>query len=465
MKFENLTKNTVYLQDIDKDIPFSDTGLQEIDIDDVKKSAGFRKMIQLGQFKIIECGNSIFEKNLLKFQETYQKIESKQETEMVPQLTKRGEATEVRIKGHFYDAGGYAKVNRNLAWGLSKAGVKVQIESSCNFLNDLNELEVRQLKSIQSPVSRDAIAIDSMIPTFGSQGFGPHRILYTTVEASTLPKQVVDALDGYDEIWTTSNFCKEVLHKYRPKRDIFVLPDSVNTDLYKENIEPYEFRPTLDGFIFVSVFGWGYRKGYDLLLRSYLEEFSGDEPVTLLVFSRYQSSTDKGGIIKKEISEYIKRYGGQNPAHIARCSRVTPEFQMPSIYAACNAFVLFSRGEGFGLPYCEASLCGIPVIGTNVSGQKMFLNHDNSYLIEPDEYRICPAGSFQVHYWENEVFPQLTSDRIIQDAREAMRDVYNNYKKAKKKNVKLQNFIKDNYNIKTVSLSAKDRLDKIWRNI
>ena len=40
------------------------------------------------------------------------------------------------------------------------------------------------------------------------------------------------------------------------------------------------------------------------------------------------------------------------------------EDEMPALYAAADAFVLPSRGEGWGLPYMEAMAAGLPVIGT-----------------------------------------------------------------------------------------------------
>ena len=122
MKFINLTQNTVYLEDIDRDIPFTNNQPQEIDINDVKKSIGFRRMIQLGQFKIVNPGNSIFERQLLRLQEISMNTKNKPEQPNI-KFAERGTDIEVKIKGHFYDAGGYAKVNRNLALGLRKQGV------------------------------------------------------------------------------------------------------------------------------------------------------------------------------------------------------------------------------------------------------------------------------------------------------------------------------------------------------
>lgn len=461
MKFINKSGNTVFLDDIDLTIPFKeDLSYQDISLDDAKKSRSFRNMVLLKQFELVESGDSLFEKNFNKLVKNADSIPKKKEKE--PLFAPKSDKIEVRIKGHFFEAGGYAKVNRNMAAGLNALGVKVQIDAITNAVNDLNEVELRKLSALKSPVSKDAICIDSIIPSFSNIGHGKYKILYTTIEACTIPKQFVEISNNYNEIWVTSDFCKEVLGKYDIKRPIYVIPDTVDKELYKEQVEPYQFNPSLKPFVFGSVFGWSYRKGYDALLKSYLREFNGDDPVSLLIVSRFQSKSSRSDIVRETIQKYVKEYGGKNPPHIARCNKVIPEKEMPSIYKAMNAYVLFSRGEGFGIPYAEASMCGVPVISTNHSGQTMFLNKENSTLVDIDELAEVQNGMMHVHYWDGQVFPKLTSEDFIKNAGKSLREVFTNYEKALKKNITLKSFLTENYNIGRVSEAIKSRLTEIW---
>jgi len=463
MEFINKTGNTLYLTDLDIDIPYlEDETPQNISLDDVKRSKSFRKMLHINSFVITKHGNSIFERNLVRIQkETGQMLDSIHDA-VKPMNQGPPPPLEIKLRGHMYEAGGYAKVNRNLAKGLSDLGLRVQLDPLNKRNNQLTEEELRELHKIDTGVSRDAIIIDSMIPTLSNSGMGKNKVLYTTVEAATVPKQFIEIAHNYNEIWVTSDFCKEVLIKAGLKKPIYVVPDSIDTDLYHEDYIPYQFNPSLNDFVFVSVFGWGYRKGYDVLLKSYLKEFTANDPVSLLIISRNNWSTNKT-VIKDTINTFIKNYGGDNPPHIARCERVIPEKEMPSIYKACHAYVGFSRGEGFGLTPCEASLCGLPVIATNFSGHTMFLNKDNSYLVDIDRLTKIQPGTMQVHYWDNQEFPSLTDDKVINDASTAMRYVFENYPYAKLKNKKLQKFIADNYNIESVCKLAKSLLENKWR--
>jgi glycosyltransferase involved in cell wall biosynthesis len=42
-----------------------------------------------------------------------------------------------------------------------------------------------------------------------------------------------------------------------------------------------------------------------------------------------------------------------------------PAIDMPQLYKSADAFVLPSRGEGWGLPLMEAMAMELPTIGTN----------------------------------------------------------------------------------------------------
>lgn len=53
------------------------------------------------------------------------------------------------------------------------------------------------------------------------------------------------------------------------------------------------------------------------------------------------------------------------------------------LYRVCDAFVLPTRGEGWGRPFFEAMLMEMPVIGTNWSGgHTEFMNENNSFLVK-----------------------------------------------------------------------------------
>jgi glycosyltransferase involved in cell wall biosynthesis len=459
MKFVNKTKNTIFLEDVNLNIPYLENNKeQEIDIDIAKKSICFRNLVIYKNIQITEVGDSIFEKSLLKLNKIMEeKMPIKSKTNNIPETND----LEVKITGHFYDAGGYSKVNRNMAIGLSNLGARVSIEPVSNSINDLSQEELNQLLKFKRGISKNAISIDSVIPSFSDFSSGKYKILYTTLESTTIPNQFLQTLNNYHEIWVTSDFCKKVLLEHGITKRIEVMPNSFDINLYTQNKEKHEFNPPLKKYVFGSLFGWSYRKGYDALIKSYLKEFNGDDDVSLLIVSRFQSRSDRSNIIKEEINDLIKKHGGSNPAHIARCSKVIPEKELPKIYKSMDCFVLPSRGEGFGMIYAEASLCSVPVISTNWGGQTMFLNTGNSYLVDIDKLEKIETGQMKVHYWDGQIFPKLTSNEFVSDLGKTMRHVYLNKEEALNKNIQLKSFISENYNIDVISKKINNRLLEI----
>jgi glycosyltransferase involved in cell wall biosynthesis len=51
------------------------------------------------------------------------------------------------------------------------------------------------------------------------------------------------------------------------------------------------------------------------------------------------------------------------------------------LLASADAFVLPTRGEGWGLPIAEAMAMELPVLVTNYSGPAAFCSEDTAYLI------------------------------------------------------------------------------------
>ena len=61
----------------------------------------------------------------------------------------------------------------------------------------------------------------------------------------------------------------------------------------------------------MSIFKWEYRKGWDVLLKSYLTEFSQADSVTLyLLTNPYHTETD----FSNKILEFLKNSGLKRPA-------------------------------------------------------------------------------------------------------------------------------------------------------
>lgn len=176
------------------------------------------------------------------------------------------------------------------------------------------------------------------------------------------------------------------------------------------------------GFVFLSVFKWEYRKGWDVLLKAYLKEFSGIDGVALyLLTNPYHSDRNFGN----KIVEFVEDTGIEEPvkgwAPIYVIDTHIAQVDLPRVYKAAHAFVLPSRGEGWGRPLVEAMSMSLPVIATNWSGPTEYLTEENSYPLQVDRMSKVMEGPFEGHLWAEPSIDklQLLMRHVITNVAEA----------------------------------------------
>ena len=471
MKVINTSGNTIYADDIDMYFPYANGKTETLDPDLLKKSRCVRGFILNRMLEVVEYDeNERIENSLMYILAKGSKHTKEPEPEIeeysAEELVSPSGPIEVKIHGIFLDAGGYAKVNRNVALKLHEAGLKIKIDPK-RSQNQLNEEELKPILRLQNTtISRNHILIDSVIPSFAELSSGKYKVLYTTIESYTIPKQFMDSCQMYDEIWLTSVWSASILREQIDK-PIYSVITGVDHEHYCEEGPKFDLKPNVKDFVFVSVFGWNYRKGYDVLLKAYFDEFSSDDNVTLLLVSRYQSGLSRHhrNKIRDDIEEIMKEFPNKNLPHVARYSKVTPEKDMPKLYRACHCFILSTRGEGGNLCAPEAAMCGLPVIMTNCSGQQGYLRSDNSYMIEIDHLEEIRPGQMCLHYWDGQKFPSLKSDKVHSDVKLAMRSVVNNYAEAKSRNKRMQELIMKDFTWNNTANQAIARLEDIHKKI
>lgn len=159
-------------------------------------------------------------------------------------------------------------------------------------------------------------------------------------------------------------------------------------------------------FRFVSVFKWEKRKGWDILLRAYFQEFSEADDVVLVIKTQpFHSGDDFEKKLREEISRAQNQgpqgpqgQAGRRPARLKLLARDLKLKELPGLYKAADAFVLPSRGEGWGRPHVEAMSMGLPVIATNWSGSTEFLLENASLPLRIDGLEPVENGP-KGHQW------------------------------------------------------------------
>lgn len=224
----------------------------------------------------------------------------------------------------------------------------------------------------------------------------------TIFETDRLCAEWVSRCNLMDEVWVLTEFNAESFRKSGVTVPLFIIPDGIDYKFYRPGFHPVPV-PGRRGFAFLSIFEWTYRKGWDVLLKAWAESFSPGDDVCLILRSDHVRGTWPD--VESRVVNFLRSVGRSKgdvaPINILR--EQVPESRMPALYAAADAFVLPSRGEGWGHPYMQAMSCGIPVIGTRWGGNLDFMNERNAYLIgtkglEPVDERI-ELPFYKGHLW------------------------------------------------------------------
>jgi hypothetical protein len=381
----------------------------------------------------------------------------------------------VVYKGSFCDCGGYANMNREICMRLILHGFAVKldilqtgIQVDPMWNNLLKILSVTPLKDEAScPLVVGFTPMDISAK-------GRRVVFYTMMETQGLHHEFVKRCNNNaSEIWVPCRFYENVFKGCGVTKPIHVLPLGVNQNIYvptaREPQLSYEEMPSgqkvsqlPNAFRFMSLFGWSYRKGPDVLCRSFLNEFEAKDDAILVIYSRYYGSSGEKfkEHVREEIRGYYKECGKASPARIFYCGDEIPIPDLPGCYAASDCFVFCSRGEGFGLPVIEAGACGIPVISALNTSMHEYLDDDVAFLVPCTEYATANEKLTWIsNYYTDQKFAVL-GEKETKEFSRLMRLVYSSPKDAAKKAENFRNRVLKTYTWDVAAARVADRLNE-----
>ena len=338
----------------------------------------------------------------------------------------------VLYQGFIFDGSGYSEETWVEALGIDAAGIHVQLHPM-RLAHDLKKLlprdarrRLEELKRQKVDLSRGVFYVCAPPDLYDLSLSGIYRIGRTMFETDRIPDGWPEICQTMDEIWVPCQFNVETFSGAGVDfKRLRVVHPGVDTQLFRPGPPPLEV-PKARGFNFISVFDWHERKGYDVLLRAYLSEFRADEDVALIL--KVYQVNDPVSDLEAKLTHFIERCIGmrlEDAPPVILLNGYLPLARMPQLYAAAQAFVLPSRGEGYGRPYMEAMSCGLPVIATRWSGQIEFLNDENAYFVEL-EGLVQPPATVDMEYYAEHRWAEPSVD----DLRRKMRHVITHQEEA-----------------------------------
>jgi glycosyltransferase involved in cell wall biosynthesis/SAM-dependent methyltransferase len=264
-------------------------------------------------------------------------------------------------------------------------------------------------------------------------------------EIGQFPERFHEAFDVVDEIWVGSDFVAEAVSRETSK-PVRTLPLGVEARETKPIPraalglpEGFQF---LFSFDFYSVFE---RKNPLGLIHAFKQAFEPEEGPTLVI----KSINGDQRLVELE----RLRAAADRPDIVVLDKYVSAE-EKNAMMAGCDCYVSLHRSEGFGLTMAEAMAYGKPVIATAYSGNLMFMNENNSYLVPYRSSRI-PEGC--------EPYPAGIewADPDLEAAAGMMRRVYEHPEEARERGDRAREDIREKHSPARTAAFVRRRLASI----
>lgn len=295
------------------------------------------------------------------------------------------------VMGHLIGSYSLALINRNVARTLEQwrpGHVRflpyetVPIDHTDGVPAEEKEL-MAALSARPTPPGGEEIVIAQhwpiMAPTIR------HRLALSLLpwEESHVPGPIVETLnDGFDAIIAPSHSVASALVISGAKLPVATIGQPVMLDRFQTLADKRIPNKPIRRFLHVS--SCFRRKGVDLLLAAWARAFTTRDDVTLVIKTFPNPHND----IEAQVAELRRSHPRLAPIEII--NRDVDCAEMPDFYAAADAMVLPTRGEGYNLPALEAMASGLPLIVTGHGGHRDFCGPDEARLID---YRFVRSAS------------------------------------------------------------------------
>lgn len=126
---------------------------------------------------------------------------------------------------------------------------------------------------------------------------------------------------------------------------------------------------------FINVGRYSPEKGHDRLIDAFYKLWQKDNSIYLIIMGGNSRAKKY-----EELIEKVNEMGlSENVILLLSVSNPYP------IIKACDGFILSSLYEGFGLVLAEANILGLPIVSTDITGPRTFMNKYGGTLIEDSE--------------------------------------------------------------------------------
>jgi glycosyltransferase involved in cell wall biosynthesis len=264
-----------------------------------------------------------------------------------------------------------------------------QIQGIGDLVEEIDSFNNQQLMSAVNNSQDDDINISfTGINLHGN--FRGHNIQWIVFESTRIPENILALCQTSEQVWVPTDWGRSVLISNGIDSDrIRVIPEGVDGNrFHTHGRRPYrKDRP----FRFLSIGKYEQRKCLDETIDAFAQVYANTPAIELIIKSNYFVNHDQ------KLQQLQGRIQHLNNVTLLWGEMSSDE--LANLYRSCDAFVLPSRAEAWGLPLIEAAASGLPIITTMYSGHSEYLQHISDSVL-PVTYTVgaIACAEYQSYY-------------------------------------------------------------------
>ncbi|MBT9544455.1 MAG: glycosyltransferase family 4 protein [Candidatus Sericytochromatia bacterium] len=262
----------------------------------------------------------------------------------------------------------------------------------------------------------------------GRQGCA-RAIGHTVFETNSLLREFVIGCNRMDSVITPTRFNQTHFQQAGVAVPIGLVPEGVDTVRFSPTGPRLKNIPQRFSFLFLAQLS--YRKGFDLVLKAFLELFAHHDDVQLLLRCYIRDGSPRD---LEQVRQFISVFreqelNGLKSGHVYLLSNVA-DVHLPALYRSADVLLAPHRGEGWGLPIAEALSCEVPVIATGWGGIHEYLGPEHASWLN---YQLAPIPGdvpeifLGAHLKQARHEGHLLAEPDYQQLKYAMWEMYRNY--------------------------------------
>jgi glycosyltransferase involved in cell wall biosynthesis len=326
----------------------------------------------------------------------------------------------------------FAAENRSLARRLIERQFPIQIAPLGGQRLQVHTPGLRTLGRYLKELLCDRLSLAESVlyqagaPTSWNLDFyGRWRVGRAAFGTDRIPDGWTERCNAVDELWLPGDFHRETFAASGVERSkIRVIPCAVDSEAFCPHRPSLQF-PSVPAksFRFLAVADSWIASGIDILVRAFIEEFSPDEDVALVIHCPSKGGGDSFTDFEAELIAFVETTLGQRLETIPTIALLVgslSDHDRGGIFAASHAFVQPARAEATGRHCLEALACQLPVIATNWGPLNDFLTEQNSFPLASDD--LLPVQPEEDELLAGHRWADPNGDHLRQRMREVFGD-------------------------------------------